>query len=248
MKLIQVLKSSVCALGVIGVLHAQPAPAAAPAAPAAAFTEAQLCETFGWYIGRQVGIAELEFSAEQVEAIVAGLRKAATTGEPPYDVNAIGPHLDAFIRQKQTQYTEKLRAQGVAEGEAFMSQIKQKAGVQVLPSGLAYEIVQPGTGDNAKATDTVRVHYTGTLVDGTVFDSSLERGEPLTISLADGVIDGWQEGMQNINKGGKIRLYIPPQLAYGDRGQGGIPPASTLIFDVELIEINPAGAAAPAAP
>lgn len=251
MKLIQVLKSSVCALGVIGALHAQPAPAAAPAAPAATFTEAQLCETFGWFVGRRMGIAELEFSPEQVEAIVAGLRKAATAGDPPYDVNAIGPQLDAFIQRKQVQYTEKLRAQGAAEGEAFMAQVKQKAGVQVLPSGLAYEVVQPGSGDNAKATDTVRVHYTGALVDGTVFDSSVDRGEPITLSLADGVIDGWKEGMQNINKGGKIRLYIPPQLAYGDQGQGMIPPASTLIFDVELIEINPpaaAGAAAPAAP
>lgn len=248
MKLIQVLKTSLCALGAIVALRAQTAPAAAPAAPAAAFTEAQLCETFGWFVGRRMGIAELEFTPAQIDAIVAGLRKAAAASDAPFDVAAIGPQLDTFIAQKQAAYGEKLTAQGIAEGQAFMAQVKQKASVQTLPSGLAYEIVTPGAGEYPKPTDTIRVHYTGSLVNGTVFDSSVQRGEPITLSLADGVIDGWKEGMQKVNKGGKILLYLPPELAYGDQGQGMIPPASTLIFEVELLEINPPAEAAPAQP
>lgn len=250
MKLTRVLFSSLCALGAIATLSAQPAPAAAPAAapaPAASFTEAQLAETFGWFVGRRMGIAELEFTPAQIDAIVAGLRLAAQAKDVPYDIEAIGPALDSFIAGKQAAYTAKLRAQGLAEGQAFLAQIKQKPGVQVLPSGLAYEVVTPGTGAYPTATDTIRVHYTGTLINGTVFDSSVQRGEPITLSLSDGVIDGWKEGMQKINKGGKIKLYLPPELAYGDMGQGMIPPSSTLIFEVELLEINPpAPAAAPA--
>ena len=107
---------------------------------------------------------------------MAGLRKAASPGDAPFDVAAIGPQLDTFIAQKQAAYGDKLKAQGEAEGQAFLAQIKQKPGVEVLPSGLAYEVVTPGTGDFPQPTDTIRVHYTGRLVNGTVFDSSVERG------------------------------------------------------------------------
>ena len=93
----------------------------------------------------------------------------------------------------------------------------------------------------------MKVHYTGTLVDGKVFDSSVQRGEPAEFPLS-GVIPGWTEGIQKINKGGKIKLYVPPQLGYGDEGNQGIPPSATLIFDVELLEIKAPAPAAPAAP
>jgi FKBP-type peptidyl-prolyl cis-trans isomerase len=113
---------------------------------------------------------------------------------------------------------------------------------------LVYEIVQPGTGAFPKATDVVKVHYTGTLIDGSVFDSSVQRGEPAEFGL-DQVIPGWTEGLQKVNVGGKIKLYVPPQLAYGDEGRPGIPPAATLVFDVELLEIKaPAAPEVPAAP
>src|SRR4029079_6257408 len=101
-----------------------------------------------------------------------------------------------------------------------------------------------------KPNETVKVHYVGTLVNGTEFDSSVKRGEPVEFQL-DQVIPGWTEGLQKISKGGKIKLYVPPQLAYGDEGRPGIPPASTLVFDVELIDIKPTpppAAAAPGAP
>ncbi|HYD84354.1 MAG TPA: FKBP-type peptidyl-prolyl cis-trans isomerase, partial [Opitutus sp.] len=144
-------------------------------------------------------------------------------------------------------YMAKLKEKGEAETASFLDEVKKKAGVIVLPSGLAYEVETQGEGAAPKAEDTVRVHYTGTLVNGTVFDSSRERGEPVEFALNE-VIPGWTEGLQKVSKGGKIKLYIPPQLAYGDEGRPGIPPASTLVFDIELLDINPpAAAAAPGA-
>jgi FKBP-type peptidyl-prolyl cis-trans isomerase len=132
----------------------------------------------------------------------------------------------------------KLKEKGTAETTAFLADVKKKPDVVVLPSGLIYQIVKPGEGPAPKPSETVKVHYTGTLVNGTVFDSSVQRGEPVEFQL-DQVIPGWTEGLQKISKGGKVKLYIPPQLAYGDEGRQGIPPASTLVFDVELIDIKP---------
>ncbi len=203
-----------------------------------AFTEAQLLETFGWYVGRQVGISELEFGPEQVEALIRGIRQAATGAEAPHDLEVMGPQLDVYMSAKQAQYMEKMRQQSVAESAAFMAAARARPGVQVLPSGLVYEVIEPGTGDYPQPTDTVRVNYTGTLADGTVFDSSIERGRPAEFTL-DQVIDGWKEGIQRINKGGKLRLFMPAELAYGDEPPPGgpIPPAAALGFEVELLDI-----------
>ena len=130
-----------------------------------------------------------------------------------------------------------------------VAQAQAPAAAQTLPSGLVYQSVKEGTGPSPAATDTVRVHYRGTFPDsGKEFDSSYSRGEPAEFPL-EGVIPGWTEGLQKINKGGKLKLYVPPHLAYGDDGKGGIPPGSTLIFEVELLEIKaPAAAPAPALP
>mgnify|MGYP003341512271 FL=1 len=115
-----------------------------------------------------------------------------------------------------------------------------------LPSGLRYEILKAGEGANPKASDTVKVHYTGTLIDGTVFDSSVQRGEPVEFPLGE-VIPGWTEGLQKVNKGGKIKLYVPPSLGYGDNGNDRIPPGATLVFEVELLDIKAGAAPAPVA-
>lgn len=224
-----------------------PAALAAPAAVAApSFTDAQLLETFGWFIARRVGLAELEFSEGEVAALVTGLRLGASGGEAPYDLQAIGPAMDTFMQEKQAAFMEKLRQQGMAESAAFMAQIKAKEGVVTLPSGLAYEVMEAGPGAKPAATDVVKVNYVGRLVDGTTFDSSEQQG-PVEFAL-DGVIPGWSEGLQQLTVGSKGRLYVPPHLAYGDQGQGGIPPAATLVFDVELLEAGPAPAAPAAAP
>ena len=222
---------------------AQPAPAAAPAAPQ--FTEAQIFETLGWYLGKQNGFADLGFSKEQVDQVVKGIYTAAAGKECPYELEKIGPELTKLMQAKQQAYVSKLKVQSKAESEKFMAEVKTRKGVVVLPSGLAYEIIKPGDGAYPKATDTVKVFYTGTLVNGNKFDSNVG-GEPVEFQLT-GVIPGWTEGIQKINKGGKIKLYVPAALAYGDEGNQGIPPGSALTFEVELLDIKaPASSPTPA--
>jgi FKBP-type peptidyl-prolyl cis-trans isomerase FklB len=122
-------------------------------------------------------------------------------------------------------------------GEAFLAENRKQPGVVSLPSGLQYQILKESTGVKPAATDKVKVHYTGTLLDGTVFDSSVQRGEPLEISV-NGVIPGWIEALQLMPVGSKWKLFIPSHLAYGDNPAGpSIKPGSTLIFEVELLDI-----------
>lgn len=122
-------------------------------------------------------------------------------------------------------------------GEDFLSDNAQKEGVIVLPSGLQYQVLREGNGKQPKATDRVKCHYEGTLIDGTKFDSSYDRGEPATFGLNQ-VIAGWTEGVQLMQEGAKYRFFIPYNLAYGERGAGSsIPPFAALVFDVELIEV-----------
>jgi FKBP-type peptidyl-prolyl cis-trans isomerase len=226
------------------------APAAAVAAPAATvFTEQQLIETYGWLIGKELGLTELGFNKDQVDLLVKGL-VAASAGKPALcEPEKIVPQIKAFMQGKQEAYLSKLREQNLSDTKAFFEKLKENKNVVELPSGLRYEIVQPGKGAFPSATDTVKVNYTGKLINNSVFDSSAQHGQPAEFQLNQ-VIPGWTEGIQKINAGGSIRLYIPPQLAYGDTGHPGIPPGSTLIFDVELLEVKPAAPAevAPAAP
>ncbi len=246
MKLKNKLTASLVALGITAVVSAQdtknpdpkamPAPTAPAAATAPQYTEPQLLETFGWFIGKRIGLAELGFSAEQTQSIVKGLIAASGGKEPPFDLQKIGPEMDKFMQEKQQQYMSKLREQSQVDTDKFFKEVKTKPGVIVLPSGVAYEIVQPGSGEYPKPTNIVRVNYTGTLINGTTFDKS---NEPVEFPLNE-VIPGWTEGIQKINKGGKIKLYIPPQSAYGDEPKPGIPAGSTLIFDVELLDIKTA--------
>ena len=125
-----------------------------------------------------------------------------------------------------------------AEGEAFLAQNAQKAGVTTLPSGLQYEVLTEGSGPKPSLKSSVTTHYHGTLINGTVFDSSYQRGQPATFPV-NGVIAGWTEALQLMGEGAKYRLYIPSDLAYGKRGAGrDIPGDTALIFDVELLKVN----------
>jgi FKBP-type peptidyl-prolyl cis-trans isomerase len=221
------------------------APATTVAAAAPTYTEPQLLETFGWFVGKRLGLAELAFTKEETDAVVKGMLVSAAGKENPYDMEKIGPQMEVFMQKRQEAFLAKLRTQSLADTKAFFEKLKENKNVVELPSGLRYEIVQPGKGACPNPTDTVQVNYTGKLINGSVFDSSVASGKPAEIALNQ-VIPGWTEGLQKINVGGKIRLYIPPQLAYGDNGQQGIPPASTLIFDIELVDVKPT-APAPAA-
>ena len=132
---------------------------------------------------------------------------------------------------------QKMSAASIEQGKAFLEENKKKAGVVTLPSGLQYEIITEGKGKLAKATDQVKCHYEGTLLDGTLFDSSIKRGQPAVFGVNQ-VIPGWVEALQLMPEGSKWKLYIPSELAYGARGAGEmIPPHSTLIFEVELLEV-----------
>lgn len=227
--------------------------AGAPAAAApAAFTDEQLAEEFGWFYAKKVGIADLQFTPAEVQALARGF-SAAVGGQPaPYDLEKVGPLMDQYMQRKEGALMAKLKDQNAAQSEAFFARLKDNPKVVQTPSGLRYEIVKPGDGAYPKPSDTVKVNYTGTLIDGTVFDTSLKprqaggTAEPAVFQLSD-VIPGWTEGIQKINKGGTIKLYIPANLAYGDEGRTGIPPGSTLIFTIDLLDITPGAAAAPAA-
>ena len=144
-------------------------------------------------------------------------------------------------REIVNKYFEELEnkkgAVAIEQGQAFLEENKKGQGVVVLPSGLQYEIIKEGTGKKPKATDQVRCHYEGTLIDGTLFDSSIQRGEPAVFGVNQ-VIPGWVEALQLMPEGSKWKLYIPSELGYGARGAGEmIPPHSTLIFEVELLEV-----------
>jgi peptidylprolyl isomerase len=143
-----------------------------------------------------------------------------------------------FIFQRMSN-NKKALAESSQAGQAFLSSNGQEDGVKSTDSGLQYKVLEAGTGTiHPKASDKVLVHYHGTLINGEVFDSSVDRGQPIDFGLSQ-VIPGWTEGLQLMVEGEKTRLYIPSHLAYGSRGVGSIPAGSTLIFDVELIKINP---------
>ncbi len=154
----------------------------------------------------------------------------------------------AKMRAKQTEKQAKDAAKGLAEGKAYLEANRTKEGVIVLPSGLQYKVITEGTGNTPVATDKVKTHYRGTLIDGKEFDSSYKRGTPAEFPVT-GVIKGWVEALQLMKEGGKWELYIPANLAYGSRARPGLPANSTLVFEIELLEIvKPAEAAKPATP
>jgi FKBP-type peptidyl-prolyl cis-trans isomerase FklB len=144
----------------------------------------------------------------------------------------------ATLQQWQTDMRAEVAAKNKKEGEAFLAANKTKEGVVALPDGLQYKILTPGTGPKPAATDTVACNYRGTFINGTEFDSSAKGGKPVTFPL-NGVIKGWTEALQLMPTGSKWQLFIPSDLAYGEPGRGPIPPNSTLVFEVELVSIQP---------
>ena len=153
------------------------------------------------------------------------------------EIQAVIDSINQEIRERQKRKQEELAAKNKKDGEDFLAANSQKEGVVALASGLQYKIIQEGNGTIPKATDKVKVHYKGTLIDGTVFDSSYKRGAPAEFFVR-GVIKGWTEALQRMKTGAKWQLYIPSELAYGERGTATIGPNATLLFDVELLDIT----------
>jgi len=160
----------------------------------------------------------------------------AKKGKNTLDEQMAQGYVMMYMQNRQREKIKAMYSKNIDEGEKFLAENKKREGVQETTSGLQYEVVTMGTGEKPGPSDVVKVHYTGKLLDDTTFDSSIDRGEPVTFGVNQ-VIMGWQEGLQLMPAGSKFKLYIPYELAYGDQGQGPIPPFSTLIFDVELIEI-----------
>ncbi len=166
--------------------------------------------------------------------LAAGIEDVLTKQQPKITYQEAQQVLNSFFQELET----KIAGAAKADGEKFLAENAKREGVKVTASGLQYEILEPSLGQKPKATDTVRVHYEGTLIDGTVFDSSYRRGESITFPL-NGVIAGWTEGLQLMSIGSKYKFFIPYQLAYGERGAGqSIPPYAALIFTVELLGIE----------
>jgi FKBP-type peptidyl-prolyl cis-trans isomerase FklB len=192
--------------------------------------------SIGADIGSNFKRQEIEIDAK---ALAAGLNDALA-GKTTLTDAEMKETLNNFRKDLQSKMEVKQKSAGdknVKEGEAFLAANAKKEGVKTTASGLQYKVIKSGTGASPKSTDSVKVHYHGTLVDGTVFDSSVERGEPVTFGVSE-VIPGWTEALQLMKEGDKWQLYIPSKLAYGERAAGPkIGPNSTLIFDVELLSI-----------
>ena len=188
-------------------------------------------------IGRQMGdqLRQNPPPGISIDAGVAGLR-AACNGEP---MLVSGEELNAsftVIRERMEAEAAVKAQEAAAEGIEFLKENAKKDGVITLASGLQYEVLNSGDGAQPTRESTVRTHYHGTLIDGSVFDSSYQRGEPAEFPVA-GVIAGWTEALQLMNCGSKWRLYVPSELAYADQAVGTIPAHSALVFDVELLEV-----------
>jgi FKBP-type peptidyl-prolyl cis-trans isomerase FklB len=188
-------------------------------------------EKVSYIIGMDIG-SNLKRQLVDVDPniLTRGIQDALSGAKPLLSKEEIQETMVAF--QKEMAEKQKQR------GEAFLSENKKKEGVKTLPSGLQYKVIKAGTGKKPKLNDTVTVNYRGTLMDGAEFDSSYRRGQPATFPVS-GVIPGWTEALQLMAEGAKWQLFIPPNLAYGERGAGGlIGPNAALIFEVELISVQ----------
>jgi FKBP-type peptidyl-prolyl cis-trans isomerase FkpA len=179
-------------------------------------------------------IANLEFTAEEMVFVNAGINEGASGAEPRIDMTVYGPMLDASMRTRMNMVTQKERE----AGQSYCDAQAAESGAETLASGMVFQMISEGEGPTPSPSDTVKVHYHGTLRDGTVFDSTRD-GEPAEFNVG-GVIPCFSEGLQKVNVGGKAKLTCPADIAYGDRGRpGSIKPGAALTFEIELVAVIP---------
>lgn len=237
MKITKIIYLTVVLLCATNISNAKPAPKKIANKPVAMSTQ---MDSIAYALGQNYYSMFKQYELTvNTDILISGLRDAEA-GKPLFTKEKEDELIAALNQILQKQYQEKSAKKALvnkAEGEKFLADNKKRPNIKTTPSGLQYEVIKEGTGKQPKETDKVTVHYTGKLLDGSVFDSSVERGEPIEFGLNQ-VIKGWTEGVQLMKEGGKIILYIPSELAYGDMDRGGpIPPGSTLIFEVELIKV-----------
>lgn len=231
---------------------AEPAksPAAAPAStvvpPEAASLLKSDVDRFSYSIGLNWGTQMRQQTIDVTpELILRGLRDGLSNNPAlmtPADIQKIQDEMRKTIMAKRETLVKEMRERNLAAANKFLEENATKPGVKKLDSGVQYKVLKEGTGPKPKTTDRVAVHYRGTLINGTEFDSNARRGTEPAVFGVTGVIKGWTEALTNMNVGSKWELYIPPALAYGENGKPGIEPNSLLIFDVELVEIKQAEA------
>jgi FKBP-type peptidyl-prolyl cis-trans isomerase len=195
-----------------------------------------------YIIGEDIGNSFLKEGYDlDLDIMIEAMKKAATGQNlnlmKEDEKNSVMAAWQQEMQAKKQAQMQQAGLKAREEGALFLKANKDKEGVKETPSGLQYKVEKEGSGNNPKPTDTVKVHYHGSLITGEVFDSSLQRGEPISFPLNQ-VIPGWTEGVQLMNVGAKYKFFIPADLAYGDSPVGTIPSGSTLIFDVELLGIN----------
>lgn len=198
-------------------------------------------QKLGYIIGMDIGKSLREQGAEvDLDALIEAVRSTFNGEELAMTAEEAAEVRQAYIQRRQAEQQAEASQAGaanLAEGQKFLAENKVKDGVQTTESGLQYKVMTMGDGAKPTATQTVKVHYRGTLLDGTEFDSSYARNEPISFAL-NRVIAGWTEGVQLMPVGSKFMFYIAPELAYGEGGGGPIPPNSTLVFEVELLDIE----------
>jgi peptidylprolyl isomerase/FKBP-type peptidyl-prolyl cis-trans isomerase FklB len=214
-------------------------PTLSVAAPPASF-EDKLSYSMGFEVGNYFKSAGGDI---QKEFLLIGIEDAFKGAEPTMsaeDMLSVKKEFAAKMQARQMAKLDEMKAKNKAAGEAYLAENKNKKGVKVTASGLQYEVIKKGEGKNAGPSDSVKVEYTGKLINGTEFDSTAKRGEPAEFQV-DQVIKGWSEALQLMNPGSKLRLVIPSDLAYGENGAAPmIEPNSVLVFDVEMLSIGAA--------
>ncbi len=180
-------------------------------------------------------LSPLDLSPNELEILKRALSDAAA-GKPAVTLEDWGPKIQPLSQARATRVAEKQKA----ASQAYLDKAGAETGAVKTDSGLIYRDITPGTGASPKPTDTVKVNYRGTLIDGTEFDSSYKRNQPATFPL-NGVVPCWTEGLQKMKVGGKAQLVCPAKLAYGDQGRPGIPGGAALVFEIELLDVTPSG-------
>jgi FKBP-type peptidyl-prolyl cis-trans isomerase FklB len=234
------MKKTLLALAMTGLVAGCSTPPEAPEQPKLESTDQKVSYGMGLVLGERMGN---DLPNLQMDQFLQGIQHGHAGDEKARRMSReeIQQALMTYqqqLQEEQGKQMEELAQKNLDAGESFLAENAEREGVETTGSGLQYEVLEPGDGEKPAATDTVQVHYTGELLSGDVFDSSRERGEPVTFALNQ-VIPGWAEGLQLMNEGARYKLYIPSSLAYGPGGNRTIGPNETLVFDVELLKINP---------
>ena len=215
------------------------------AQPEKSVGNAEIYEAIGMMFADGSGLAKMKFTEEQIDQILAGMKKGITLGEMPPEAQALMPKVQQIMMEKmkiaraaEQEGMKGVAAENKAKSKEYLALLATDEKVKKDPSGFYYEILREGKGPSPTMKNTVRLHYHGTLIDGTIFDSSVDRGQPASFPM-NGVIKGFSGGLTKTQVGGKVKIYIPSELGYGDnpRPGGKIKPGDMLIFECELLEI-----------